>query len=115
MKDEKIDFSPLDPSLRKDAWERRISDIVAVATNGRQPAASLWVQLAAWARPPLIAAGVAAAFCLAIAAFTITRGTASRFSVQQEPALALSGWVAGADLPSTDKILHILGGTYDEK
>lgn len=115
MNEGKIDFSSLDPSRNEEAWERRISNIVAAASDRRQPVVSIWLQLAAWAKPPLIASGIAAALFLAVSGVVVRREERSAVSSQQEPALALSGWAAGEDLPSTHRILQILGGSYDEK
>ena len=107
MSEQKIDFSCLDPSGDVAKWEARVSRIVRTAARSRQLRNTLWYQLAAWTRPALAAAGVAALLCVSgAAAATYAVDTAT---TQAEPAQDLASWAAGADLPSTEQILQVLG------
>jgi hypothetical protein len=70
MDDRPIDFTPLDPTLDAERWERRISTIAALAAPElARRAAGAWSPsqvLAGWLRPALAAAAVLA-LCAAAA------------------------------------------------
>ena len=107
MNDSKIDFSCLDPSRDAAKWGARVSRIVQSAARSRQIRNTLWYQLFAWTRPALAAAGVAALLCVsgaAVASYGVDTET-----TRTAPAQTLASWAAGEELPSTERILQVLG------
>jgi hypothetical protein len=68
MKDDRIDFSPLDPSRDAARWEGMVGHVVARAVTARR--ASVGRQVRAWARPAL---AMAAAVAIAVWAIALSR------------------------------------------
>ena len=109
MNDRKIDFACLDPSGDAAKWEARVSRIVRTAARSRQIRNTLWYQLVAWTRPALAAAGVAALLCVSAAAVASYSAGEETATTQTAPAQVLASWAAGGELPSTERILQVLG------
>ncbi len=110
---DKIDFSSLDPSVDETRWERRIRHIVHTACEEKARPVTIGSILAAWFRPALAAASVAAGLCVTFAAIRSTDNQTT--SAETEPALALSEWAATDEVPDARRILTLLGGADDEK
>lgn len=110
MNEDKIDFSCLDPSTDGKYWEDRILRIVRAAQTRRDNRMSLWGQLVAWAKPALVTAAAAALLCLSGAFAIAWTDSKLESTVHSEPSLALAGWAAGQEQPSTAQILQVLGG-----
>jgi hypothetical protein len=114
---ERIDFSSLDPSIDEVRWERRIHSIARIACDLKNRQISIWSALAAFAKPALAAAALAACIFVTVAAVSSVQDTSDEPSalVQTEPSLALSEWAATAKMPAANQILEVLGGSNDQK
>jgi hypothetical protein len=97
MENDKIDLSPLDLARDGARWERMIQGVVT-----RALAAPLTVraQLAAWARPVLAVAALAAAVAWA----PLVLGGRAAETARLDAASALAEWAAGDHVPATNEV-----------
>jgi len=111
MNDERIDLSPLDPSLDRPRWERLIDAIARQALLDRRPSVTVSAQLVAWLRPALaMAAGVAGVVWLAAA---VDRPPVQSSGIGEDPALATAQWVMNGDPRSPWDLLNMMGADHD--
>lgn len=109
MNEEKIDLSALDPSVDEQHWEQLIHSVTSKALAQRAPRLTVAEQLFTWARPALVAAALLAVAIWA-GAMTATDTWQEIAEDQEEPAFILASWAMGDELPSTQKILSVVGG-----
>jgi len=107
-REQRIDFSPIDPARDGERWERMIG---AVAARGRAAtgAGSVWGQLTAWWRPALAAAAVLAV-ALAGTALLAGSGGAPAPAPAPDPDAALVRWALGDGGGSAWDDLAVIGG-----
>ena len=109
MKDDRIDFSSLDPSRDPARWERVVAGVAARAAAARR--AGVAVQLRAWARPAL-----AMATALAIAVWTATllrpRPTPTAAPTRgSDGAAGVVAWASSGDVPAdVADVLEVIDG-----
>jgi|WetSurMetagenome_2_1015567.scaffolds.fasta_scaffold606810_2 hypothetical protein len=106
MDDERIDFSPLDPSQDELRWARLVNDVAARAVAERRARLSVAGQLVRWARPGL---ALAAGLCL----LTWASGWLGRSvpATDGKPtALTVAEWAANHQLPDPADLLQTLRG-----
>jgi hypothetical protein len=107
-REERIDFSAIDPSRDEERWERMIA---AVGRRGRAAASAGGVlgQVAAWWRPALAAA---AALVLAIAGAGLLAGREPQAASApgMDPDAALVRWALGDGGGSAWDELALIGG-----
>lgn len=100
-----IDFTLLDPSRDRAHWEQMIDSVVE-RTCARRRSHSVGAQVRAWARPAL---AMAAAMALAVWAGALLSDAPTP---PADPAQLLSQWAVSGEVPSTTKILEVLGGDH---
>ncbi len=111
MSDQRIDFSSLDPSRNSQRWEARIATIANRASENHRRKLTIAGQFVAWSRPVLaIAAGFAIVGWVSLAAV----GKQTR-STPLDPSLAIATWASRNEVPSTELVITILGGSSDEE
>jgi len=108
-RDERIDFSTLDPSRHELRWKRTVDGLVGQALAERHKRLSIERQLLRWARPVL---AVAAGLCIVAwtAGFLVTGSSDQVSSVQHVPALTLANWAANNQIPEPSDLFGTLGG-----
>ncbi|HQP35485.1 MAG TPA: hypothetical protein PLI95_09905 [Polyangiaceae bacterium] len=119
--DDRIDLSSLDPSRDADRWENIVQSIASRAAATRRRQMTIPYQLSRWALPVLAAA---ASLTLLIWTGALLSGgrngaTASNASSASPnasaPAYELAQWAVQEELPSTERILEVLGGSHGSK
>lgn len=112
MTDDPIDFTPLDPTADREAFERRMAHLRAAAVpelERRRLRGSVWWELSRWRRP-VLALGVASALVL----FGVTRytGSAEETIAADDLSLALgvpetvSDWLTADTVLTAAQILY---------
>ncbi|MDY0004240.1 MAG: hypothetical protein RBU30_23270 [Polyangia bacterium] len=121
MRDDKIDFSALDPSRDAEGWEERVQEVARMALARHRPRAALPEQLVAWLRPAMVLAAA-----LALLVWGAALGGLGRSEPAQtgqvprseapgaEPALLVARWAAEDARPTPMELLRVLGG-QDER
>ena len=107
MDDERIDFSPLDPSRDELRWTRMVSGIAAHAAAERRARLSVQWQLARWARPVL---AVAAGLCLLSWAGGWLGHRQVPATAEAPTTLTVANWAANHQVPDPADLLQALGG-----
>jgi hypothetical protein len=112
MIESKINFASLDPSRDNQRWEARIANIARRAAEKRRKQLTVMGQLLAWSRPMLaIAASVAFVGWLGLQTFGESEPVASG---TVDPALTLATWAVADQVPSTETVISMLGGSSAE-
>lgn len=118
MDERPIDFSPLDPTLDREAWERRIAALLVLAAPAlvrRAAAGSPSLVLLGWFRPALAAAAVLAVCAGASLALLEGPGAVPL----EEPAVAaealrlptpVAQWLEDDQAPSVADLALAVGG-----
>jgi hypothetical protein len=104
MEDERIDFSPLDPSRDRVRWERMVR---SVAARGR---AARRTPILRWARPALAAAAIAAA--AAWAPLLVRGGGGGATVAASDPATSLADWARSGETPAPGELIGMFGGDH---
>jgi hypothetical protein len=108
MDNERIDFSPLDPSRDELRWSRTIDSLVARAVSERRARLSVERQLLRWARPVL---AMAAGLCIAAwTAGLIAGDRQAQVATVAPPALTLANWAANNEIPDPSDLVATLRG-----
>jgi hypothetical protein len=114
MESEKIDLSPLDPTVDLRRWNDLVNTITRRAIEARQRRLSVTYQLLAWARPAVAMA--AAVALVVIAGASLSRfGSRTEVSSAVKPALILADWAVRGEAPSTATMIEVLGGARGSK
>jgi hypothetical protein len=116
VNDERVDLSALDPSRDPERWDRMVRSVAARAVAARRRRNSVRGQLVAWTRPVLAAA---ASLALASWAGALASGRGRHEAPppeqREEPAFVVAQWAASGQVPSTSRILEVLGGRHDAR
>jgi hypothetical protein len=109
MDDERMDFSPLDPSRDEQRWRRNVDALVSRALAERRRRLSIEQQLLHWARPML---AVAAGLCILAWTANLVGGSGgpTRETATNAPALTVANWAANHHIPGPDDLLGTLRG-----
>ena len=109
MKDERIDFSALDPTQDQIRWARIANALVNQAIAERNRRAVVGEQLLHWARAVLL---VAAGLCIVAWSARLFPGSQPPPTLTQEmqPALRLSSWAANNQMPEPADLFGTLRG-----
>jgi hypothetical protein len=110
MEDEKLDLSSLDPARDREAWQRRVDDVIARGVAARRER-SLGAQLLALARPAVL---LAAAVVLLVwsASWLAPRAAVGTRRATLDPTARLVEWSTSAEPAATSEILATLGGDH---
>ncbi len=114
MSQDRIDFSPLDPSRDEEHWDRTVQNLVSRALAARARPRTSRELFATWVRPAL---AVAAAVALMIwAGVLLTARTPPRASSHKiDPASVLSRWAVNRERPSPSRIVEVFGAHHVQK
>jgi hypothetical protein len=107
MNDQQIDFSSLDPSRNAKQWGVRIDLIAERATRNCIGQFTVVGQLLAWSKPMF---AVAASIALAASLSMLTSHKESPSS-RVDPAATIAMWAANDEVPNTETVLVVLGGS----
>jgi hypothetical protein len=110
VNEERLDLSAVDPSGDKEHWERLIQNIVRRAREARRQPLTIGYQLIYWARPILTIA--AAATLVVWIGALVSKHLYSTAHAAEEPAFVIASWAMAEELPSTAKMLEVLGGYH---
>jgi len=113
--DDRIDFSPLDPSGDPDREERVVGAVMGrISASPRPHADGLWGSIAAYMRPALAAAAVivVASGSALLYARLAERGATSVEAVTESVGLTppIAEWVAGGVAPSAGDLVVLAKG-----
>jgi len=115
MNDDRIDFSPIDPSRDRERWKRTIESIAARAAAAPGAPRPLSAQLAAWTGPALaLAAGVALLVWLAAPPAGPPAPQPAPDAPREDPAFALQRWALGERTRSLWDELAKLGVGHEQ-
>lgn len=112
MSEERIDFSPLDPTRDPERFEEVVSAIslrAAAELAARRAGAGVFEQISRWWRPMLAAAAVTGIISIG----TLTQIDASEAQTTNDPSFSmalgvpeqLAQWVESDELPTTAELL----------
>jgi len=104
--DDRIDFSPLDPTRDGMRFERFVRTVAARAAAGRRHAV-MWAFTIRWWRPALILAAMLTLFAWAPWLMATAR-TDSGALAMADPAATLVQWVHNGKMPSAYEMLDSL-------
>ena len=110
MEDEKLDLSSLDPARDREAWRRRVDDVIARGVAARR-ARGFAHDLRALARPAVL---LAAAVVLLVwsASWLAPRPARGTAGATVDPTARLVEWSTSAEPATTSEILATLGGDH---
>ena len=115
MNDDRIDFSPIDPSRDRERWDKVIDSIAVRAAAARGAPRPLSIQLAGWMGPALaLAAGVALLVWLAAPPAGPPAPQPACATPRGDPAFALQRWALGESCRSLWDELAMLGVGHEQ-
>jgi hypothetical protein len=111
---ERIDWSPLDPSLDGARWQQLIAETARRARATRRP--TLLGQLVAWGRPAFAGAAALAVIAWGGSGWQQHRAEEqARTAREREQAALLSRWAENDEVPPPEVLLRVLGGGHDDR
>lgn len=114
MENDRIDLSPLDPSIDKQKWNRLIESIVSRSIALRRNRLSLGYYIFVWSRPAF-ALAFALAFVAAIGASLRVERSVTGYNAKTAPAVRFAVWGITNERPTTTEILELLGGQNEDR
>jgi len=108
MDEERLDLSAIDPSHDHEHWDRLVRSVASRGWAAHRARVSVHLQLVSWARPVLAVAAMVALFSWA-GALSAPRASGIRSASSEDPVVALAKWSQSDALPSTDRVLYVMG------
>jgi len=107
---DRIDFSPLDPSRDRAAWERMVRAVAARGSAARRRPSPVLAQVVAWWRPTIALAAMAALLAWAPALLHAPRPAERSVSeTGADPVVSTTWWALEGKAPAAAEFVPTMG------